>query len=241
MRIFASEPVRVTLAGMNPKTLTRAAFARLAGVNASTVTRAVRPGHPLEPAVEGKRIDAGNPAALAWLREHGVSEDDVAAALISGTTKKAATRAKAKGWTAVNEAKKSGNGETVLQVPEDIEEFLSWSLADLVAQFGTDARFLDWLKATKEIENVNEKRLKNALTKGQLVYRDLVKRGILEPIDAAHRRLLTDGSKTIARRLASMRDAGASVEELEKFVADQVSSFIKPVKNKTAKVLANAG
>lgn len=228
---------------MTTKTLSRAAFARLAGVNPSTVTRAVRPGHPLEQSVQGKRIDVGHPSTLAWLRERGVTEDDVVAALVSGSTGKAASRAQAKkpkGWDAVNAAKKSGGGDTVVQVPDDIAEFLDWPLVELVNKFGTDSRFLDWLKATKEIENVNEKRLKNALTKGQLVHRDLVRRGILEPIDAAHRKLLTDGSKTIARRLASMRDAGAEVEELERFVADQVSSFIKPVKNKTAKVLTSA-
>lgn len=130
--------------------------------------------------------------------------------------------------------------EMLLEIPEDIRAFAEMSLRELVTRFGTDTRFCDWLKATKSIEDINEKRLKNAVSRGELVSRDLMKVGVIEPIDAAHRKLLTDGAKTIARRLTAMHDAGRSLEDCEEFVIDQISSFIRPVKSKVARALRNA-
>jgi hypothetical protein len=125
-------------------------------------------------------------------------------------------------------------------IPEDIREFADMSLRDLVHRFGTTTAFKDWLAATKMIEDINKKRLENAKTQGELVSRYLVKIGIIEPIDAAHIKLLTDGAKTIARRVTAMTAAGKSVEDCEKFVADQITSFIRPVKAKVARALKNA-
>lgn len=128
----------------------------------------------------------------------------------------------------------------VFEVPEDIQAFADMTLRELVEKFGTDTRFVDWLKATQTIEAINEKRLKNAVTRGELVNRQLIKVGVIDPIDAAHIKLLTDGAKTIARRASAMTAAGRELEDIEKFVADQIGSFIKPVKSKVARALSNA-
>jgi hypothetical protein len=113
------------------------------------------------------------------------------------------------------------------------------TLRELITRFGTDVRFVDWLKATQSIEAINEKRLKNAQTKGELVSRHLVKIAIIEPIESAHIKLMTDGAKTIARRAAAMAQAGKPVAEIEAFAVDQISSFIKPVKAKVDRALRN--
>lgn len=148
---------------------------------------------------------------------------------------------KPRGQAAVKAAKKAAAAdEIVFEVPEDIQAFADMTLRELVEKFGTDARFVDWLKATQTIEAINEKRLKNAQTKGELVSRQLVKVGVIEPIDSAHIKLLTDGAKTIARRATAMHDAGRELEEIEKFVADQITSFIRPVKAKVARALKDA-
>ncbi len=114
------------------------------------------------------------------------------------------------------------------------------TLREIIEKFGTDPRFVDWLKAAKEIESIHEKRLKNAATEGKLVARELVEVGVFDPLDAMFRQLLTDGAKTIAARLAAMHSAGRDSKELEKFVADQMTSFIKPMKAKMARALRNA-
>jgi len=149
-----------------------------------------------------------------------------------------------RGYAAKNaKAKKAGPAEPIdpeamlLEIPDDITAFADMSLRELVTRFGTDVRFLDWLKSIKMIEDINEKRLKNAVSKGELVNRDLVKLGIIDPIDAAHIKLLTDGAKTIARRATAMHDAERTLDDVEKFVKDQITSFIRPIKSKVARTL----
>ncbi len=126
------------------------------------------------------------------------------------------------------------------EIPEDITKFADMTLRQLIRRFGTDTAFLDWLKSVKMIEDVNEKRLKNAVTQGELIKRDVIKNGVIDPIDTALKQLLTDGSKTIAIRVSSMRGAGLSVDECSIFVSDQISSFIKPMKARIARTLKNA-
>ncbi|MCH9712763.1 MAG: hypothetical protein K0U20_09085 [Proteobacteria bacterium] len=132
------------------------------------------------------------------------------------------------------------SGTTLHEIPEDIKAFADMTLAELIKRFGTDGAFVDWLRAVKSIEDINEKRLKNAVTRGELVSRNLIKVGVIEPFDTAFNKLLTDGAKTIARRVCAMNGAGRSVEDCEDFVADQVSSFIKPAKAKISRTLKNA-
>ncbi len=130
--------------------------------------------------------------------------------------------------------------EMLMQIPEDIRKLADWSLRDLVTKFGTDIAFLDFLKATKALEEIHEKRLKNAKSSGELVDRILIKIGVIEPINTAHVKLLTDGSKTIAVRTKAMLDAGRDLGEVEAFITEQISSFIRPMKAKIARSLKNA-
>ena len=153
--------------------------------------------------------------------------------VVSGQGKKNHTK-KSAALANINE------GTVIHDIPEDIKNFADMTLRELIQRFGTDIAFLDWLKAVKEIENINEKRLKNAQTRGELVSITLVKTGVIEHFEIAFNKLLTDGAKTIARRITAMNGAGKSVEDCEAFVADQVSSFIKPAKAKIARALRNA-
>jgi len=138
------------------------------------------------------------------------------------------------------EAKKAGKYEEgSFTVPEYIGDLADMTLRELIMQFGTDVRFVDWLKATKEIEMINEKRLKNAESEGTLVSRRLVKIGIIDPLESAHIKLLTDGVKTLARRTVALHESGRDLSEIESFISDQISSFIKPVKAKVKRALKN--
>lgn len=154
-----------------------------------------------------------------------------------------------KGHEARNNTKKSESlnklnerieqGETLHEIPDDIKAFVHMTLHELLTRFGTETAFNDWLKATKSIEDINEKRLKNAITRGELVSVKLVKVGVIEHFDTAFNKLLSDGAKTIARRVVAMNGAGRTVQDCEEFVADQISSFIKPAKAKIARTLKN--
>lgn len=144
-----------------------------------------------------------------------------------------------RGTAAAKETKKreAYQEEEILEIPEDIQAFGHMTVFDIVEKFGTDGRFVDWLSAVQKIEAINEKRLKNAATEGELVSRRLVRTGIIEPIDACHIKLLTDGSKTIAQRATAMHSAGRPLGDIEEFVAEQITSFIRPVKAKVARAL----
>jgi membrane carboxypeptidase/penicillin-binding protein len=146
-----------------------------------------------------------------------------------------------RGTAAAKETRKreAVDDDVVIEIPDNIQAFADMTLRDLIEKFGTDTRFVDWLSATQKIEAINEKRLKNATTEGTLVSRTLVRTGIIEPIDACHIKLLTDGAKTIARRVTAMHSAKRPLDDIEKFVAEQITSFIRPVKAKVSKALKN--
>lgn len=132
------------------------------------------------------------------------------------------------------------NAGMLHEVPEDIQAFADMTLRELIERFGTDTAFIDWLKATKSIEDINEKRLKNAQTKGELISRKLVKDHVIDTFNSAHLRLMKDGSKSIAAGVVSKHAGGADLPEVEAYVSDIVGSFIKPIKNKISRVLKNA-
>ena len=160
---------------------------------------------------------------------------------------------KLRGNAAANQTKKSAalaeanarrnadiNDGMIHEIPDDIEAFLDMTLRELVQRFGTDVAFIDWLKSTKMIEDINEKRLKNAQTKGELISRKLVKDHVIDTFNSAHLRLMKDVSKSIAAGVVSKAKGGATLPEIEACVSDVVGSFIKPIKNKISRVLKNA-
>jgi hypothetical protein len=119
---------------------------------------------------------------------------------------------KTKKQKAADKEKDIESADKTIDIPADITDFLHMTLKDVVDQFGTSTGFVDWLKATKDIEMINEKRLKNAQTMGELVSRKLVKIGIIDPIESAHIKLMTAGAKTITVRLDAMSKAGRTHE-----------------------------
>ena len=211
---------------MKQELITRAEFSRRAGVSGAAITTAC--ATLLKDAVVGRRLNALHRSAVVYIAEHAKS----GAPHVSGTAAAKATKKKAS-LDALN------NGDTIHEIPEDIRDFADMTLRELIQRFGTDQAFLDWLNATKRIEDINEKRLKNAATQGELVSRALVKTGIIDPIESAHLKLLTDGAKTIARRATAMHDAGRKLGDIENFVLDQVSSFIRPMKAKIKRAFKN--
>ena len=122
-------------------------------------------------------------------------------------------------------------------LPSDPSEFLQWPLARLIEIFGTAPRLKDWLDARKKIADIKEKDLKNAVTEGKLADVKLFKRDIYPAIDACFIKILSDGAKTSASRAMAMAQAGKSVEELEQFIHDTMSTHIKVSKNRILRTL----
>lgn len=227
------------------KLVSKIELSRVAGVSPAAISKAIRA--KLAVAMSGKRIDINHPVVVEYIEQQSKPPPPPPPKKKSKPPPPPPKKPEIKpGVAHTKDTKKSlaleklnddEKEKFVFEIPENITKFIDYTLRELIHQFGTDAAFYDWLKATKEIENINEKRLKNAATQGELVHRGLVKQGIVDPINATHSKLLTDGSKTIARRVTAMFGAGRSVEECEKFVAETIESFIRPMKTKITKAL----
>ncbi len=228
--------------------LTKAKFATLANVSGAAINKACKPGRGLHKATVGDgrkmRIDPNHPAAKAYLADTKQKKPIT----VESTPEEEAQEyselmaaAKLPGAAGAKENKKRASVFNIdpADVPDNMLEFADMSIREVVTKFGTDYRMVDYLRALKEIETIDERRIKSAKFRGELVHRELITKGVLEPIDAAHRKMLTDGAKTIARRSVAMIGAGKDVDELEKFIAEQITSFIKPAKAKIKRALEN--
>ena len=181
---------------------------------------------------------------VGTMRVNGVIPKDVGKNLKPGEKQSVnITIPHVRGHAAKNEKLKNAAPEdpALFEIPANIEKFADMTLRDLVSKFGTDIRFGDWLSATQKIESINEKRLKNAVTKGTLVSKILVEKGVISPIDTCHRRMLTDGARSLSIRVAAMHDSGDDQKKIEKYIHDQLTSFIRPAKNKISKALRDMG
>jgi hypothetical protein len=152
--------------------------------------------------------------------------------IINGHTKKNETK-KSESLNSLDQKKKYN------EIPKEIEEFADMTLREIIRLFGSEYAFVDWLKASKLIEEVEEKRIKNAESKGKLVSRDLIKKGIIEPIDTCHINLLTDGARTMSIRVPALHESGKTPSEIEEWITEKMTTFIRPVKDKVKKVLKN--
>lgn len=144
-----------------------------------------------------------------------------------------------RGTAARKERRKAESDETAEEVPENIAEYADMTLRQIIQKFGTDVRFVDWLKAVKAIEDIQEKRLKNEQTQGNLVNRDLIRTGIIEPLNTAHVKMMTDGAKAISVRVPAMAAAGEETVDIERYISGVISSFIKPVAAKVERTIKN--
>ena len=198
---------------MRQKIVSRKEFAGFAGRNPSTITRLCN--GTLSDACVGKRIDLNHSVAIKYLKERGKEVPSFEKDL----TKRFS--------------------ENIREFPEDISKVSDMTLRELIQKFGTEAAFSDWLKASKMIEEIHEKRIKSAHRRGELVNRDLVKKGIIDPIEAAHLQLLSDGARTMAQRAVALHDSGRPITDIEMLIVEQISSFIRPLKAVIRRTLKN--
>lgn len=202
--------------------VTKSAFSRVAGVSAAAVSKAARVGFLKKAVCQGK-IDTESETARAYLRQKGIDPGDA----FSDRTQ-------------VNPAP-PGVMITLPSGQTDPKEFEGKTLSELCALFGTDSRFKVWMEARKKITDIEKNEIANEKAKGLLVSRDLIKKGVVDPIDAAFATLLTDTAKTIAIRATAMAKSGSEMEDIKSFVVDQISSVIRPAKTKAIKILREAG
>lgn len=214
----------------------RREFADICHVTPGAITGACRV--ILASAVQGKFIDADHPVAVDYIARAGQRQREYEAGRLK--TGKGSPR------HAVNQVGilvESGKLPEILpdalikkliqEMPKDVRDLANFSLRDLISRFGTAEHFQAWLKSMREMERIHKDKLANAQTEGVLVNRELVRQGVLEPLDTAHIKLLTDGVKKLVVRLEAMQAAGKDRIEREKWTRATIGKFIAGAKKKS--------
>lgn len=173
-------------------------MARIAGVTKAAVTKLAR--GRLKDALDGDKIDLGHPEAQKYLKTKGVDP------------------------TAIGQIEPEDPPHHKLPGFEDEGDSESMGLLgkltldEIGERFGGLKAFDVWQKRAKVKEEIREKRLKNEETEGSVISRDFVRTHLFGLLEELSRRLLSDASRTIARRLYSAAQSGVSIEEAEQTV-----------------------
>ncbi len=203
--------------------ISKAKFAERAAVSRAAVSKATAPGGSLAPAMNGTKLDAHHRSARAYLERNGQQAPDGRS---NGTHRRGGS---------IEKDKRKAGGEQLpmpdLSAAQNIADFLEYPLRDIVTQFATDVRFVDWLKAVKEIENIRDKRLRNDEREGQYLPRDIFDKVIAE-FDRCFTLLLRDTVKTVSAQVHAESKAGGSPAESMETIEDLVGAPITDAKKR---------
>jgi len=241
--------------------MSKAEFARHCGVSGARITHLTKPGEPLWDAMNGRYINALHPDAVDYFKlkapeavavppvrktsgmpsapppPAAIIADTVSAHVATPVNNIPAKKPHVRGYAARN-AKNAAPVNITFDARTNPEDFLDMSLRELTERFGTDRQFLEWLKAVKSIEDIREKRLRNAEKENQYLPRDMVQKVISEFVRCFNLQL-TDGSKTIVTQVRNMTKAGQSVEACITFAQDRIGNPITDAKKRIADHLVN--
>jgi len=225
-----------------PRLVSRAEFARLCKVSKAAITKAC--AKSLAAACQADRINVDHAAAVAYRKVRDAAAD----AAPTPHKKPARTRRRAptaprkttrKKPPAPTEARPKAEPGEPAATDDELDAYAGM-LRPLVERFGTSRTFLDWLKASKEIELIRARKLENDETEGRLISRDFVATHVVKLVDACWRRLLQDAPKTIARRIYALAKTQEPVESAERVVTEIIASLLEGLKTTAAKLVRNA-
>lgn len=229
--------------------VSRADLARLLSVSRAAITK--RCQGTWAAACRGDRVSLDHPLIAAALAAKGVA----APATDRAPTKPAKPTARRGGAPTAKPApveKRSakptkGRREAVplppqptgAGSPEDLEQ-LAEVIRPLVARFGTERGFRDWLLGLKDIEVIDGKRLDNARERGAVYPRDFVRTHVLGLINGGNLRLLGDMPKTLCRELYALARTGRPLEEAERLTRKLIGKQLQNVRAGVDKAIKNA-
>jgi hypothetical protein len=205
-----------------PRYVRKSTLAEACGVGPSRISNLCK-GRFAQALARDGTLDIDHPEIAAYMREHGASDEDVGYSALAAPV-----------------ATDGAGAPPAPGVPDDIDQYAEMTLRQLIDQFGTDEKFEVWLKSLKTIGEIEDRRLKNATAKSQLISRDVVDRYVFGVIEATYTRLLNDSPKTIAGQVRAAVKAGQTTEEIEAMVRDLISSQIKGIKEKARRGLKDA-
>jgi len=193
-------------------------IARLTGLGRSSVTAACRKA--LADAVVGSKVNAAHPACIAWLSERGV---DVTLLRVAHDP---ATFAEAIG--------KKG-------APRSVEALLDMPLREIIERFGSVDGLDAWLSRRKRIAETRRVELQNEQVSSAMISADLVRDIIIGSfLETLALRLLRDVPAKVTAHAKAMLSTGASAEEIQRFIHDEISGILKHTKREIQKSIQAA-
>lgn len=117
-----------------------------------------------------------------------------------------------------------------------VDELADLTLLQICERYGTVSAYKNHLEAFEKRERALKYRLDNEEAEGRLIDRELVAR-VIGAFDGANRKLLSDGPKTISRRLYAMARSEQTIEEAEATVHEIVGTILKSVKKAVREVI----
>jgi phage terminase Nu1 subunit (DNA packaging protein) len=197
-------------------------FADLAGVSKAAVSKAIRENRI--PVLPDGTIDADAPECGAYIaakKERSKTKKPGKAKKKPGLKKKSAPR----GRPSVDRP----------PFPLPDEDDISSAMDKLA------------LERRKLAAQAQQLELKNAQIEGRLVAREIMIRGVWNPLETFLVRLLTDGSKTVTSTAFSLirsgleaeerGEKGVAREEVEVAIREEISSLVKPLKRDIKRAL----
>jgi hypothetical protein len=196
-------------------------FARRCGVQVETINRAMKAG---KVNCDGKRVIADGELSekfLAACRKKGkvpyLKRESSTRRPVLGPPKKPKVVEENKPW---------------IDMGEGVGDFQEYTLKEICKRFGSHLQFIDVLNSVKKIVEIEERQIKNSVSKGELVSRELVNQQVLGPMKTTIPQILSDGSKQIARKVSVMKDSGASLNDMEREVSAILLSFLGPMRDR---------
>jgi hypothetical protein len=214
---------------METHLVSKSQLAKMAGLSKPAVSKAIKQGRLKDCFTEGF-IDANHPEVVDFLEKGRERTKSKRPGPKPGEKKKRYVSYKDKDDDNLPRQTDQDIGERVNELPTDLRLLVDKSLRELIELFGT-AQIMDgWLKNTLTIDKIYKQRIENAQKEGTLINRDVVLRGVVQPIDNAFRKLMTDFARQVARKVGPMAMAGRATEEIEMAVRDQMSDHLVKVK-----------
>lgn len=229
--------------------MTRTEFALKARTSRPNISQMCHAG--LKDCMIGDKINAAHPKAVAYLKKRkSYAEITIIESAAKIEAEKTRELKKARPAPAVatkvpeDEPLLEGGNQNVIdaaQLPKDIRQLVDWPLRKILERFGTVYELNDYLNASKRVEDLYERRLKNVEKEKKLIPRDFVTVHIMGAVETIFARLLNDAPRTVTTRIVELAAADEPRENIEEACKQILSTQIKTIKSTILRELKNVG
>ena len=124
------------------------------------------------------------------------------------------------------------------RAPDEIRALFDWTLRQVVERYGSVPSLVNVLKAASLAATIDDKEVRTAQRRGELISRDLVRLHVVGAIDDSLQRLLQDSPQTLAHRARELVESGVGDEELEDTLRELIGAQVRGMKRKAIEALA---